>query len=128
MAREPSLPFIVIQDDGSISIAHKLPLQFLKGHVTTTFTIFTREGQARPRRVIETRATGERVFGKDRLAVSFEWTTFEQYEVAALAAKLRAAIQADDDVFDQSRSHAEHLDAIDAASSFDELVAAMDPP
>jgi hypothetical protein len=128
MAQGLTLPFVLIHDDGSVQVVHELPLEHLKGRVNMAFTIFTREGQARPRRVIETRSTSKRIFGKERLAVTFEWTAFERYEIAVLAMKLRNAIEVDDDVYAQSRSHAEHLDAIDKATSFDDLVLAIHPP
>ena len=59
--------------------------------------------------------------------MTFERDELQPYDLAVLAARLRATIEADDDVYDQTRSHAEHLAAIDEATSFDELVSAMDP-
>lgn len=127
MTKELSLPFVLVHDDGSVVVVHVLPIELLKDRLTTAFTIFARRGHARPVRAIETRPTGKRIFGRELVAVTFEWTAFEPYELAVLATKLRTAIEADDDVYDQSRSHAEHLTAIDKATSFDDLVAAIDP-
>jgi hypothetical protein len=128
MTPDLSPPFVLVDDDGSVRVVRALPIELLKDRLTKSFTIFAREGCARPDRVLETRPTGKRIFGRDLLAVTFEWTTPEAYELVVLTAKLRAAIEADDDVYDQSRSHEEHLAAIDEATSFDDLVAAIDPP
>jgi len=79
----------------------------------------------RPLRISAVTPEGRRVFGKNLVRATFAFAPPRSFEFDELCRIVRAAIEHDDDIWNQAMSHSELLALLDGAGAFHDLITAL---
>jgi hypothetical protein len=90
--------------------------------------VFVETGHVwRPHRISAIARTGKRLFGREMVHATFEFEGVRTFVLDELRAAARRAVESDpDDLWNQVMDHEEVLRAIDASTTFERLVAALE--
>jgi hypothetical protein len=130
-----SFPLVTVDDESMVKV-HRTPDVFMHlpedvalAGQAPKISIVTDAGRMwRPARILAMARTGRQLFGRNVVQATFEFEEVGSFGLDDLRATARAAVQNDpDDLWNQVLDHEEILRAIDAATSFPQLLEALDP-